>query len=333
MSHPIDAYFEKFNAAHIAVVGDVMTDSYLLGSVSRISPEAPVPVVHLDQKDSRLGGAANVALNIAALGAKATMVSVVGDDKEGKAFIQRAEKQNISCDGVVLSNKRQTTVKTRIIAQNQQLLRVDEEQTTPLLSEEENQLIEKFESLILKQKVDAVIFEDYNKGVLTDRVIKELIDHCNKNNIPTTVDPKKENFLSYKYVTLFKPNLKELREGIDENIVWGQESFKQGISELEGKLENQMTLVTLSEKGVFIKGEKEQYHIPAHIRNISDVSGAGDTVISTATLCLIAGMNLAGIAAVANLAGGIVCEEIGVVPIDKSKLLEEAKKTVATNVS
>lgn len=333
MSTSIASYFKKFNEAHVAVVGDVMTDSYLLGSVSRISPEAPVPVVHLDQKDSRLGGAANVALNITALGAKATMVSVVGDDEEGRAFVQRAEKQNISCSGVVLSKKRQTTVKTRIIAQNQQLLRVDEEQTSPLLSDEESQLIQKFSQLIQKQKINAVIFEDYNKGVLTGRVIQKMVDLCNQNEIITTVDPKKENFLAFKNVTLFKPNLKELKEGINETIQWGLESFGQGIDELEQKLNNKITLVTLSEKGVYIKKQQEQHHIPAHIRNISDVSGAGDTVISTATLCLVAGMNLPQIAAVANLAGGIVCEEIGVVPINKNKLLEEAKKTVAVDAS
>lgn len=328
MKNNISTYFDRFKNYKVIVVGDVMTDSYIVGKVNRISPEAPVPVVNLTEKESRLGGAANVALNIAALDAEAILCSVIGKDEEGNAFIKRAEKRNISCDGIVQSEKRKTTVKTRIIAQNQQLLRVDEEENHLLSPTDEDLLLSKFKTLVDQQKIDAVIFEDYNKGVLTSKVIEKITAICNQKNIITTVDPKKDQFFDYLNVTLFKPNLKELREGIDESIQWGSDSFINGIKVLEEQLNNKITLVTLSEQGVFVKNGDESYHIKAHVRNISDVSGAGDTVISTATLCLVADVPVEKMAAIANLAGGIVCEEIGVVPINKEKLILEAQKYI-----
>lgn len=319
----IQDIFSQFASKRIAILGDVMLDAYVIGSVTRISPEAPVPIVSLSKKENRLGGAANVALNIVSLGAEAIICSVVGDDTEGEELIQIFDKENVNSSGIVRSKHRKTTVKTRIIGNNQQLLRVDSEQIDPISTDEENQLIQKVADLI-QTGMDALIFEDYNKGVLTERVITEVLTLCKKANIPTTVDPKRDNFFAYKGVTLFKPNLKELKEGLNVHFdISNKEAFENAVLQLENKLHNENTFITLSEHGVFIKSALEKIYIPAHIRTIADVSGAGDTVISVATLCLAIGLPIEKVAAYANLAGGLVCEKSGVVSIEKNQLIEE----------
>lgn len=319
----VEEIFENFKNKTILVVGDVMLDSYIIGSVSRISPEAPVPIVSLAKKENRLGGAANVALNLVSLGAKAVICSVIGSDEEGKNLLGLLENQQIDSSGVIVSDTRKTTVKTRIIGNNQQLLRVDSEQTNPIIQKEEDELIKKVQTL-METGIDAIIFEDYNKGVLSEKVISSIIELSLKFKVPTTVDPKKDNFFAYKNVTLFKPNLKELKEGlgIDFSIV-DRESFEEAVLKLEGELQNKITFITLSEHGVFIKSDMKKHYIPAHVRNIADVSGAGDTVISVATLCLSMGLDSDKIASYANLAGGLVCEKSGVVSIDKEQLIRE----------
>lgn len=323
----LDDLFEKFNQLKVAVVGDVMIDAYLLGKVNRISPEAPVPVVNLSKREERLGGAANVALNLVALGAKPIMCSCIGSDKDGKLLLDLLKSAGISDKGLVVSNSRMTTVKTRVLGNNQHLLRIDAEQTTSITLKEENELIGKVKKLIEKG-VDVVIFEDYNKGVLTKRVIRELIKIANEYAVYTTVDPKKENFFEYKNVTLFKPNLKELSEGTNISFSFKEnpEKMEEALTVLENKLNNKISFITLSEFGVYIKNESEKHHIPAHVRNISDVSGAGDTVISVASLCLAAGASIQEIASIANIAGGLVCEHSGVVSIDKEILMNESKR-------
>ncbi len=314
---------EQFKEKRILVIGDVMIDSYLRGNVNRISPEAPVPIVSLQKDEDRLGGAANVAINLVAMGAKAIICSVIGDDKEGKKMINLLEENDISSEGLILSSSRQTTVKTRVIGNNQHLLRIDSEQTNDITTSEEDDLVNKVKE-ILNQSIDAIIFEDYNKGVLTEKCIQRIIDLAKSKNVPTTVDPKHKNFFAYKNVTLFKPNLKELKEGVGMNFSFSDtESFEKAIAILEDKLENSISFVTLSEHGVFIKDKNNKHYIPAHIRNIADVSGAGDTVISLATLCLTAGLSIKDIAEIANLAGGLVCEKSGVVSIDKDLLIGE----------
>lgn len=319
----IQDIFSQFASKRIAILGDVMMDAYVIGSVTRISPEAPVPIVSLTKKENRLGGAANVALNIVSLGAEAIICSVVGDDSEGEELVQIFDKENVNSSGIVRSKHRKTTVKTRIIGNNQQLLRVDSEQIDPISTDEENQLIQKVKELI-QSGIDALIFEDYNKGVLTERVISEVLQLCKTANIPTTVDPKKDNFFAYKGVTLFKPNLKELKEGLNVQFdITNKEAFEAAVLQLESKLHNQNTFITLSEHGVFIKSSAEKIYIPAHIRTIADVSGAGDTVISVATLCFTIGLPIEKVAAYANLAGGLVCEKSGVVSIEKDQLIEE----------
>ena len=315
----------QFQQKRILVIGDVMIDSYLRGNVNRVSPEAPVPIVSLQKEEDRLGGAANVAINLVAMGASAIICSVIGKDKSGDKMLELLEENSISAEGLIFSSSRQTTVKTRIIGNNQHLLRVDSEQTNDINSLEEDELIAKVHS-ILESKIDAIIFEDYNKGVLTERVISEIIELANSKGVLTTVDPKSKNFFAYKNVSLFKPNLKELKEGVGMNFSFSEnEQFENAVNKLESKLDNTISFVTLSEHGVFIKDKKEQHYIPAHIRNIADVSGAGDTVISLATLCLTAGLPIREIAEIANLAGGLVCEKSGVVSIDRDLLIEEVE--------
>lgn len=321
------AIFDQFVGMRILVIGDVMIDSYLRGKVNRVSPEAPVPIVSLDKEEDRLGGAANVAINLVAMGAIPTICSVVGADKHGKDLKALLEESAISAEGLVFSEQRKTTVKTRVIGNNQQLLRIDSEQTNPISIDEELHLINAVKALI-DNGVDGVVFEDYNKGVLTENCISSIIQYANEKGVITTVDPKKDNFLAYKNVTLFKPNLKELKEGLGLDFSYSSDrtQFLEAVQKLELKLNNAISFVTLSEHGVFIKKDKEQFFNPAHIRNIADVSGAGDTVISIATLCLIAGLPLELIAEISNIAGGLVCEKSGVVSIDKEQLLKETKE-------
>jgi rfaE bifunctional protein kinase chain/domain len=322
--------FDKFNGLRILVIGDVMLDAYVMGKVNRISPEAPVPIVSLENEDARIGGAGNVALNLLALGAKPIICGVIGEDTSGDKLLNLFEKNGISTDGLVKSMVRKTTVKTRVISNKQQLLRIDSESTFPLLESEEIKLNNTIQNII-NQGIDGIIFEDYNKGVLTDSVIQNTIKIAKEKDIPTTVDPKKENFLSYKGVSLFKPNLKELKEGLNLNFDFNtnKELFEKGIELLEEKLQNEISFVTLSENGVFIKNQTEKYYVPAHMRSISDVSGAGDTVIAVATLCLISGASTKQIAEISNLAGGLVCEKSGVVSISKNELLKEVSELLS----
>jgi len=306
-------------------VGDVMIDTYLWGKSSRLSPEAPVPIVNVVKTEKRLGGAANVALNVQALGATPLLCSVIGDDLEGADFERLLEEKQLSTEGIVKSVERVTTTKQRIIAGNQQLLRIDSEQETELSEFEERHLLERYEKLL--QNSDVVIFEDYDKGVLTEKVISRLIAAAQEKNIPTIVDPKKKNFLSYVGVSLFKPNLKELKEGLkvefqDANL----EAFEHAAATLQQKLQAGNILITLSERGVFCTDGETKTYIDAHKRSISDVSGAGDTVVSIAALCLARQTPLPLLAGLANLGGGLVCEQIGVVPVDKARLYEEARE-------
>lgn len=322
----IQSLFDQFSQKRIVVLGDVMLDTYLRGGVHRVSPEAPVPIVSLHKQEDRLGGAANVALNVVALGAEAIMCSVIGKDSEGNRLVVLLDESGISKQGIVRSENRKTTIKTRVIGNNQQLLRIDSEQTDAISTDEENALFEKIDELIASG-IDALIFEDYNKGVLTAHVIETIISKCKAANVLTTVDPKKDHFLDYKGVDLFKPNLKELKEGLDVQFsILNKSDFETAVNQLESILKNRITFITLSEHGVFIQENNEKSYIAAHLRNITDVSGAGDTVISVATLCLAAGLSIQNIAAIANLAGGLVCEQSGVVSIEAEQLRSEIER-------
>lgn len=314
---------EKFKGLTVLVAGDVMIDSYLFGKVDRISPEAPVPVVAVTKKEDRLGGAANVAMNLVALGAKPIMCTVIGNDKEGKDLIALLKKHKIGTEGVVVSKKRVTTVKTRVIAHHHHMMRIDNEQTHNLTTDESSAFVKKISGLL--KSADVLIFEDYDKGVLDEKNIGEIISIANKLKVPVAVDPKKNNFLAYKGATLFKPNLKELKEGYKNVNPDNKTEFENAVKALMRKMELKNLFVTLSERGVMICDGKKSDFIPAHVRKIADVSGAGDTVISVAALCLALKLPNKIIAELSNLAGGLVCEEVGVVPVNKKLLIEEAQ--------
>ncbi|MDE5418273.1 bifunctional ADP-heptose synthase [Labilibaculum sp. DW002] len=326
----LNRIFESFSDYNILIIGDVMVDAYAWGEVDRISPEAPVPIFSCSSRENRLGGAANVALNIKSLGANPILCSVIGDDDRGKDFIKLLSEIQQEQSGIVVSSHRRTTVKTRFISNNQHVIRIDEEDTHELADETELEFIDHIKSLLEKHEIHAVVFEDYDKGVITKNLIEEITDFANQKNIPILVDPKKRHYSDYKNVTLFKPNFKEFLEGSNLSLEKGDiEGLFRAAKQFQSEMGVDKLLITLSELGVFISNENTYEHIPAVVRKIADVSGAGDTVISVATLCLAAGMNAAEIAAISNLAGGIVCEIPVVVPIDKEQLLEESLKLFA----
>ncbi|MBO4574776.1 MAG: hypothetical protein J5708_05580 [Bacteroidales bacterium] len=327
----IKALFDSFNEKRILIIGDVMLDLYLNGKVERISPEAPVPIVAVGNRFSRLGGAANVAQNIKALGAEPVLCSIIGDDSKSHDFFDLLKEHQMPANGIIKSKERRTTTKYRIIGNNSQMLRVDDEDTFNLTPKEYEAISEKIDSILYRERIDGIILQDYNKGVLTEQLIRRVIAIANEKNIPVGVDPKKNNFLAYEHCTLFKPNLKELKEGI--NVEFSTDNIRGilvGVNALQDKLQCRLVMNTLSERGVLIQemigGKKSHHHIPAHLRKIADVSGAGDTVLGVAMLCLVSGQDAYNIAAISNLAGGLVCEEIGAVPINKERLLKETEK-------
>ena len=318
--------FEAFNKLKVLVIGDMMVDAYVWGNVSRMSPEAPVPVVLVEKKEKRLGGAANVALNIQALGATPIPCAVIGDDLAGEFFLKRLEEKGIPDDGIVTSSERETTVKERVLSDDKHVLRIDSETESELSSIEKHELLSRIEKLL--PQCDVIIFQDYDKGVIDADLISKVVTDASKLGIPTVVDPKKKNFLSYKGVDLFKPNLKELKEGLEVNVdPTNLQSLNSGATQLKTALGCGQVMVTLSEYGVYIKNDSEHYHVEAHDRKISDVSGAGDTVISIAALAMALNLKSEQVAAISNLGGGLVCEHVGVVPINKEDLLNETERT------
>lgn len=318
--------FDRFPKTRVLVVGDVMVDAYLWGRVDRISPEAPVPVVRVTERSARLGGAANVALNVKALGATPVVVGACGNDESAGRLHQLFEEAGLTTEGLVRSARRTTTVKTRVISGHQHIVRVDEETDDDLAPADEVALLARIADLLQKEKPGVLVLEDYNKGVLTERVIEGAIAAAKKAGVPVAVDPKKRNFFAFKGVDLFKPNLKELREGLKIELAANDRvALRAAIAGLEERLGNAISLVTLSEHGVVAHSRTDEVFVPAIPREIADVSGAGDTVIAVAALCLAAGAPLRTLAEMANLAGGLVCEHVGVVPVDRERLLAEAE--------
>jgi len=315
--------FESFSKYSVLIIGDVMVDSYMWGKVERISPEAPVPIVSVEKHENRLGGAANVALNIKSLGGNPILCSIIGDDEKGRIFIDLLEDQQMSNIGIICDKERKTTTKTRVISGNQHCLRIDDEITYSVSEKQEQTIIGQIETIINEQKINAIIFEDYDKGVISPNIISSVVTFATRKSIPISVDPKKRNFLDYKGVTLFKPNFKELCEGLKVEIKKSDyEAIHENISAFRHEMNIRHLMVTLSELGMIITDGDSFYHVPTHIREVADVSGAGDTVISVATMCLIAGLDATEIARISNIAGGLVCEHAGVVPVDKQKLLQ-----------
>jgi rfaE bifunctional protein kinase chain/domain len=318
--------FNKFSSIKVGIIGDVMLDTYLWGSVERISPEAPVPIVSLQKKEYRVGGAGNVAFNLTALGAAPFVLAITGKDEEGEILSNLLSSQGINTEYSIISQTRKTTNKIRVIGRNQQMMRLDSETIEDIEEDEQNELILNFQRFVNTIKPDAVIFEDYNKGLLTPFVIEQIIAICKESNIITAVDPKRKNFLSYKGVDIFKPNLKEVVDAL--NIIHLDvdiNSLNDIHQQLNATLQHQISLITLSEKGIFYDTGNDSSIIPSHIRNIADVSGAGDTVIAVAILVYAASRNPFLMAEVANIAGGLVCEEVGTAAINKNTLVHECE--------
>jgi rfaE bifunctional protein kinase chain/domain len=318
--------FNDFNSLKIGVIGDVMLDTYIWGKVDRISPEAPVPIVSLHHKEQRIGGAGNVAINCSSLGAKVFMLGVTGDDDEAAQLEQLLKENLIDTTGLIKSVKRKTTNKTRIISRNQQMLRFDAEITNDLNKEEETALLKQVSDFIEHEDPNILIFEDYNKGVLTEKVIEDAIALCRASGVITAVDPKRKNFFNYKNVDIFKPNMKEVQEGL--NLLFETADIYQlrNIHEqLHKQLQHKVSLITLSEKGIFYQQLQNAAIIPSHLRNVADVSGAGDTVIAVAAMVYAATKNAHLMAEIANIAGGLVCEEVGTAVVDREKLLRECE--------
>ncbi len=316
---------QRFRGKSVLIVGDVMVDEYYIGNVDRISPEAPVPVVNVSKRDRRPGGAANVALNVMSLGGRASICSVRGNDSNGEWLDNHLKSIGVDTSGMVVDVNRPTTIKTRIIGNNHQMLRVDQEDCSYVADEVEAKIKKQLDQKI--QHVDAVILQDYNKGLLSKRVIKYAIKTARKHDIPTLVDPKREHFLDYKDVTWFKPNRKEIIEGLKlDTSLSTRETIESALSSLRDKLNAKYTLLTLSEQGVALNDREGTHYIPAHPRRIADVSGAGDSVISVAALCVASDFEPKEVAAISNLAGGLVCEKVGVVAIELEQLEEATKE-------
>jgi D-glycero-beta-D-manno-heptose-7-phosphate kinase len=318
--------FQTFSSLKVCVLGDVMLDTYMWGKVDRISPEAPVPVVTVEKKEYRIGGAGNVALNAQSLGAKVCILSITGNDEDALVLKSLFEDNNIDTTYLCSSSKRVTTNKTRVISRNQQMMRLDAEIIADLDSTEEDILLEKVKLLFSIDKPDVLIFEDYNKGVLTLKIINEVTNLCKATNTVITVDPKRKNFLAYQHADIFKPNLKEVKEALNlltEEVTLN--AMQQIHTELVKHLQHKVSLITLSEKGVFYQEAGNAKIIPTHVRSIADVSGAGDTVIAVASLVYAATKNMLLSAEMANIAGGLVCEEVGTVAINQKKLLDECE--------
>ena len=316
----------KFKNNKIAIIGDMMLDCYFWGDVKRISPEAPVPVVEVDNEFYRFGGAANVALNIIKLGSIPIPIGVVGNDNNALIFADLMTESGITNEGIIKDNERPTTIKTRVIANNQHVVRIDKESKKNISEKTENLILEYFKSNI--KNIDGLILQDYNKGVLTNKLIQKIITIANENNKIITVDPKFNNFYEYKNVTVFKPNRKEAQDATGMTLNNNEEINKVGEHLLE-KLNAKYILVTLGEGGsALFQHGKESRKTPTKARKVRDVSGAGDTVIATMTAALVAGANINEAVYLANFAGGLVCEEVGIVPIEIDKLFNAVKMEI-----
>ncbi len=313
---------DQFATKRVLVVGDVMLDEYIYGEVDRVSPEAPVPVVALGSRETQPGGAANVALNIAALGARVELVGLCGRDETGTLLRQTLGASGIDGSGLAQSSDRRTTRKTRIMAQGQQLLRVDTEDDHTTTPAEVALLWSRLEALI-DTRPDVIVFEDYDKGVLCGELIARVVGAAGRLGIPTVVDPKLRNFWSYRGVSLFKPNLKEMRAALPGADIDPSDaaSLRRGHGMLAERLGQAGSLITLGAHGAFLSYGEFEGRLPAHRRRIADVCGAGDTVVATSALALAVGASHADLLELANLGGGLACEYVGVHPIRREDFL------------
>ena len=304
-----------------------MLDRYIWGHVDRISPEAPVPVLQWQSTDSRLGGAANVALNINQLGAHASLMGVVGDDKSGTVIRKKLQEKNIDDTLVIGVSGVQTTIKTRILGGHQHLLRIDEEQPLDMQAEEVVQLRDALMSYCKQRKPDAIILQDYNKGFFTPPVIDMIMQSARTFKIPVFVDPKDENFFAFKGATLFKPNFKELAAKMPFAVDHSNTLIQQAAEHLFASLHCELAAITLSEHGIFLSDHQTSGIFPTRAQTVVDVCGAGDAVIAVLALAYLMQASLEQMALLANIAGGVVCEEVGVCPVDVSRMKAEVAKS------
>ncbi|MFP4368536.1 MAG: D-glycero-beta-D-manno-heptose-7-phosphate kinase [Candidatus Kapaibacterium sp.] len=313
---------DNFKGKKIAVIGDVMLDRYFWGSVSRISPEAPVPVIDLEKESFHLGGAANVASNLKSLGIEPILCGVLGNDNSGKRFSGITEKAGIDPSGLFYDDTRPTTVKTRIIGNNQQLIRVDREIRASLSSRGEEYILNSIKDI---NGLSGIIFEDYNKGTITPGLINIIITYAGKNDIPVFVDPKFDNFFSFKDSTVFKPNKKEASEALGMKLYNNDDIEKAG-QELLSQLNAGNILLTLGKDGMMLfESDGSISSVPTRARHVADVSGAGDTAIATLAAAYSGGASVKEAATLANYAAGVVCEEPGIVSIEESALLRSIR--------
>lgn len=329
----INEVFNQFNNTNVLVIGDVMIDCYITGKVTRISPEAPVPIVNAQSRSYRLGGAANVALNMKSLGANPILCSVIGSDNKARVFYDLMEDCELDSVGLVPMYGRRTTVKYRIIGNNAHIVRVDDERDEQLKEREKRQFLTTVEQIIDHHSIDAIIFEDYDKGLFSKDLIQEIINFAHEKNIFIAVDPKKRNFNNYENVNLFKPNLKELAAGLnlEDNVELTLEDIHGLAKRFAAEKRIEKVMITMSSKGIafYDSSNDKFYHQDAFKRRVSDVSGAGDTVISIATLFLLKGETMEFTCMASNLAGGLVCEYVGVVPVNVAQLKNEILKNQA----
>ncbi len=326
--------FEKLFAdienLRVAVIGDVMLDTYWWGAVDRIAPEAPVPVVTLQSKEYRIGGAGNVALNTISLGAETTLFSITGEDEDAELLISMLQQEHIDTKYIVRSSRRITTNKTRIMGSNRQVVRIDSEVTNDIPEEDEAELLSSFEGFVKRYQPSVVIFEDYNKGVLTESLIASVIAICKEHKIITAADPKHKNFFAYKGVNIFKPDLKEALEHLPDTTARNasEQSLQQLHARLYEALQHKISLITLPSFNLFFQKGSYTKTIAAHMHNIADVSGCEDTIIAVAALVYTAEKDMVLAASLASLAAGIVCESVGTIAINKQQLLAECRQSL-----
>lgn len=313
---------QDFQGKKIAVLGDLMLDRYYWGVVQRVSPEAPVPVVEVESESVRLGGAANVACNIQALGGEPILVGLIGNDHRGRSLIDMLKERNLETRGIVVDGSRPTTIKTRVIAHGQHVVRIDNESKADCPDHLVSQIIDAVRYSI--RDIDGIIIEDYNKGVATSEVIRQVIAVAAKYDKIVTVDPKFNNFTEYKGVTVFKPNRREVEEVLGGRLRTLDDVVSAG-QRLLAMLSARNVLLTRGEEGLSLfEANGGVMHVPTMAENVQDVSGAGDTVIATLTMALAGGLGIREACVLANCAGGVVVGQVGIVPIEPLKLMAAA---------
>lgn len=317
----IESALHAFEGAKVLVIGDIILDIYIYGSVDRISPEAPIPILNHKKTRHALGGAANVAANLKGLGAEVHLISITGEDDEADFLETMLELEDINHTLIRLKN-RPTTSKSRVISGSHQLLRIDHEMSAEINSEESDLVSQSIQSVLHHFGPAILVLEDYNKGMMTRGIIDQLNALSLSFNIPVVVDPKKDNFFAYTGCTLFKPNFKECAQQMPFAIEPHIDSLRAADQYIRARLHNKYTMITLAEHGIYISDAERCIIVPTEIRKVSDVSGAGDTVTAIATFGVIQSLSLESMADLANKAAGLVCAKPGVYAIHKEELIQ-----------